>query len=284
MFLGLVEHSEVTSSITLHWPTQYASHPVDTLVWDGSTWAFAGDILAGNHIEIIRMPPSAFDVVPVNNVPTIAGLQALLTVQPNTVHFGPFDDGTLDTQAIIVCKMVPILPAYVHLILDQALDPQALWEQVRGSIINDGCKTECIELLNWLLYTTTQQKDPSSTSMSLPLGSSLGDIGVALPMLCIDPPLQNHQWSILCQDLPALDPLHLAPTDQVVHLVQALRDEQAATHLAEVEARNRASAPKTPSMMFPQTAAHWHTFCLATGDDGLPPIYSIWANMVKAEQ
>ena len=103
-------------------------------------------------------------------------------------------------------------------------------------------------------------------------------------MLRIDAPLQNHRWSILRQDLPALDPSYLAPTDQVVHLVQALSDEQAATCLAEVEARSHASAPKTPSATFPQTAACWCTFCLATWDDSLPPIYSIWANATKAER
>ena len=65
---------------------------------------------------------------------------------------------------------------------------------------------------------------------------------------------------------------------------QALRDEQAATRLVETEARSRASAPKTPSATFPQTAAHWHTYCLASGDDGLPPIYTIWANATKAER
>ena len=57
-------------------------------------------------------------------------------------------------------------------------------------------------------------------------------------MIRIDMPLQNHRWSILHQDLPALDPSRSAPTDQVVHLTQALRDEQAATRLVEVEARN----------------------------------------------
>ena len=89
---------------------------------------------------------------------------------------------------------------------------------------------------------------------------------MALPTLHVDAPLQNHRWNILCQDLPALDPSRLAPTDQVVHLVQALRDKQAATHLAEVEVRGRASAPKTPSATLPETAAHWRTYCLATGD------------------
>ena len=118
--------------------------------------------------------------------------------------------------------------------------------------------------------------------MTSPLGSSLGAIGAALPTLRIDAPLQNHRWNILCQDLPVLDPT--CSTDQVGHLVQALRDEQAATRLAEVEARSHASAPKTPSATFLQTAARWRTYCLAVGDDGLPPpIYNIWDNATKAE-
>ena len=104
VFLGLVEHAGATSSITLHRPTLYASHPVDTVIWDGLTLAFAGDVLAGNHIEIVQVPPTAFDIVPDNNVPTTARLQALLTAQPNAVHFGPFDDRTLDTQTIAVCN------------------------------------------------------------------------------------------------------------------------------------------------------------------------------------
>ena len=268
VYLGLVEHAGVTSSITLHRPTQYTSHPVDTSVWDGVTLAFAGDVLAGNHIKIVRVPAIAFEVAPDNNVPTIAGLQALLAAQPNAVHFGPFDDNTQDTQTIVVRNMVPIPPAYVHLIVDRALNPQALWEQVGGAII---------ELLNWLCYMLTLQKDPTGTATTLPPGSTLGVIGSAIPTLHIHAPLQNHRWSILLQDLPALNPSRLAPTDQVVHLIQALRDEQVATRLVEVEAHSGACAPKTPSATFPQMAAHWRTFCLATGDDSLPPIYTIWA-------
>ena len=110
VFLGLVEHAGVMSSITLHRPTQYASHPIDTSIWDGLTLAFTGDVWAGNHIEIVQVPTTAFKVAPDNNVPTIAGLQALLPAQPNAVHFGPFEDDTPDTQTIAVCNMVPIPP------------------------------------------------------------------------------------------------------------------------------------------------------------------------------
>ena len=31
-------------------------------------------------------------------------------------------------------------------------------------------------------------------------------------------------------------------------------------------------------------AARWRTFCLAMGDDSLPPIYAIWANATKSER
>ena len=284
MFLGLVEHAGAMSSITLHRPTQYASHPVDASIWDGATLAFAGDVLAGNHIEIVQVPTTAFEVAPDNNVPTIEGLQAMLAAQPNVVQFGPFEDDTPDTQSIAVRNMVPIPPSYVHLVLDRALNLRALWEQVGGAVINDGRELECGELLNWLRYALTLRKDPSGTPTTLAPGSSLRAIGAALPTLRIDAPLQNHRWNILRQDLPVLDPTRLAPTDQVVHLVQALRDEQAATRLAEVEARSRASAPKTLSATFPQTAARWRTYCLATGDDDLPPIYTILANATKAER
>ena len=284
VFLGLVEHAGATSSVTLQRPTQYASHPVDASIWDGATLAFAGDVLAGNHIEIVRVPTTAFEVAPDNNIPTIAGLQSMLAAQPNTMQFGPFDDGAPDTQPMAVRNMVPIPPSYVHLVLDRALNPRALWEQVGGAVINDGRELECRELLNWLRHAITLRKDPGGTATALPPGSSLGAIGTALPMLRVDAPLQSHRWNILRQDLPALDPTRLAPTDQVVHLVQALRDEQAATRLAEVEARNRATALKTPSATFLQTAARWRTYCLAAGDDDLPPIYAIWANATKAER
>ena len=196
----------------------------------------------------------------------------MLAAQPTAVQFGPFEDSTPDTQSIAVRNMVPISPpSYVHLVLDRALNPRALWEQVGGAVINDGRELECRELLNWLRYALTLQKDPTGTLTALPPGSSLGAIGAALPTLCVDAQLQNHQWNVLCQDLLVLDPTRLAPTDQVVHLVQALRDEQAATCLAEMEARSRASAPTTPSATFLQTAACWRTYCLAAGDDDLPP-------------
>ena len=66
----------------------------------------------------------------------------MLAAQPTAVQFGLFEDGTPDTQSIAVRNMVPIPPSYVHLVLDRALNPQALWEQVGGAVINDGHELE----------------------------------------------------------------------------------------------------------------------------------------------
>ena len=142
----------------------------------------------------------------------------MLAAQPNAVQFGPFEDDTPDIQSIAVCNMVPIPPAYVHLVLDRALNPRALWEQVGGGgggHHQQRKRNRVGGLLNWLRYALTLRKDTSGTPTALPPGFSLGAIGVALPTICIDALLQNHRWSILRQDLPALDPSRLAPANQV---------------------------------------------------------------------
>ena len=54
----------------------------------------------------------------------------MLAVQPKAVQFDPFEDDTPGTQAVAVRNMAPIPPFYVHLVLNSALNPCALWEQV----------------------------------------------------------------------------------------------------------------------------------------------------------
>ena len=56
----------------------------------------------------------------------------MLAAQPNAVQFDPLKDDTPDTQAVAVRNMSPIPLSYIHLVLDSALNPRALWEQVGG--------------------------------------------------------------------------------------------------------------------------------------------------------
>ena len=100
----------------------------------------------------------------------------------------------------------------------------------------------------------------------------------------VDAALQHHRWEILRSDLLALDPSRLAPSDQMVGLVEALRTEQAAVRQEQAEARNRAAAPKEPSEAFPQMAVLWQCYCGVTTDAQLPSLYHTWANSTKAER
>ena len=99
----------------------------------------------------------------------------------------------------------------------------------------------------------------------------------------MDAALQHHHWEILWSDLLALDPSRLAPSDQMVGLVEALGTEQAAVRQEQAEARNQASAPKEPSEAFPQTAVLWRRYCGVMTDTQLPSLYHMWANSTKAE-
>ena len=99
----------------------------------------------------------------------------------------------------------------------------------------------------------------------------------------IDAALQQHHWEILCTDLPALDPSHLAPGDHMVHLVEALHIEQAAAHQEQADACTHAAAPKQLTDVFPQMAEIWQCYCGVLTNLELPPIYHAWANATKAE-
>ena len=99
----------------------------------------------------------------------------------------------------------------------------------------------------------------------------------------VDAALQYHRWEILWSDLLALDPSWLAPSDQMVGLVEALRTEQAAVRQEQAEAHNRASAPNEPSEAFPQMAVLWQQYCGIMVDAQLPALYHTWANFSKVE-
>ena len=251
VFLGLVEHAGVILSVTLHRPAQYASHPIDASVRKPHRDCSSPNncFRSGTRQQRTYHGRASGNAGGTTQCGTIRPIRRQHT--RHTIHHGP-EHGPCPTSLRASCAGPSSQPM-------GAMGTSWGGGGGGGGIINDRHEMECRELLNWLRYALTLRRNPSGTPTALPPGSSLGAIGAALPTLRVDAPLQNHRWNILRQDLPALDPSRLAPTDQVVHLVQALRDEQAATCLAEVEVRSWASAPKTPSATFPQMAAHWRT-------------------------
>ena len=218
-------------------------------------------MLPGNHIELLRFPGNAFEVTGTQVVPTVAGMHTLLAATPTATSVGPFHDGDPDTQVIHSRNVLPVPPAYINIVPDKTLTPRELWDQLGGSIIADGREEECQLLMESLLMGLTRR--PGATTTDLPRGplNSLGSLPMVYPVMRVDAALQHHRWEILRSDLPALDPSRLAPSDQMVGLVEALRTEQAAARHEQAEARNQASAPKEPSEAFPQTAVLWRRYC-----------------------
>ena len=284
VFLSLVEHGGTYRSVSVHRLTLYANHPYEPSPWDNLVLGFGGDVLPGNHIELLRFPGNAFEVTGAQVVPTVAAMHALLAADPTAPAVGPFHDGEPDTQTIRSRNVLPVPPAYINIILDKTLTPRELWDQLGGAIIADGREEECTLLMQWMLMALTRR--PGATNTAPPLGpwNSLGNLPMVYPVMRVDAALQHHRWEILRSDLPALDPSRLAPSDQMVGLVEALRTEQAAVRQEQAEARNRAAAPKEPSEAFPQTAVLWQRYCGVTTDAQLPSLYHTWANSTKAER
>ena len=284
VFLSLVEHGGVYRSVSVHRLTLYTNHPYEPSPWNNLVLGFGGDVLPGNHIELLRFPGNAFEVTGAQVMPTVAGMHALLAANPTATLVGPFHDGDPDTQVIRSRNVLPVPLAYINIILDKTLTPRELWDQLRGAIIADGREEECRILVERLLMGLTRR--PGATTTEPPRGpfNSLGSLPIVYPVMRVDAALQHHRWEILPSDLPALDPSQLAPSDQMVGLVEALRTEQAAARQEQAEARNRALAPKEPGEAFPQTTVLWRRYCGVTMDAQLPALYHTWANSTKAER
>ena len=287
-FVGLVEHSGSYCTVLVHRITLFKSHPVDVSDWDGKALGFGGDVMPGNHIELMEVPEDAFAVAPEHVVPTRENVTHLLSGNPTVEVLGPFTAGDPDTEPLKCRKMVPVPAAYLHLLLDRTLTPRQLWEQVGGAIIADAKEVECGVLLNWIRAALTARSStatpppPPPATLASPI--LLGRLSEVFPPIRVEPVLQAHRWEVLRTDLPALDPSRLAPTDQMASLVDVLRLENAAARQDQVEARARAAAPKTPTSAFPQFATIWRRNLGVADDGGLPHIYHLWANSTKAER
>ena len=161
-FVGLVEHSGSYCTVLVHRITLFKSHPVDVSDWDGKALGFGGDVMPGNHIELMEVPEDAFAVAPEHVVPTWENVTHLLSGNPTVEVLGPFTAGDPDTEPLKCRKMVPVPAAYLHLLLDRTLTPRQLWEQVGGAIIADAKEVECGVLLNWIRAALTARSSTAT--------------------------------------------------------------------------------------------------------------------------
>ena len=123
VFLSLVKHGGIYRSVLVHWLTLYANHPYEPSPWYNVVLGFGGDVLPGNHIELLRFPGNVFEVTGAQVMPIVTGMHALLAAAPTATSVGPFHDGDPDTQIIHLRNVLPVPPAYINIILDKTLTP-----------------------------------------------------------------------------------------------------------------------------------------------------------------
>ena len=81
--------------------------------WDGKALGFGGDMMPGNHIELMVVPDDAFAVAPEHVVPTLGNMNHLLSGSPTVEVLGPFTAGDPDTEPLKCRKMVLVPAAYL---------------------------------------------------------------------------------------------------------------------------------------------------------------------------
>ena len=99
LFLSSVDDKPIISAF--HRPSTYQAHPIRTSQWDGQSFVFSGDVMAGNHITMARFPEGIFDTVEPQRVPTIAAMDSLIGALPPGANYFPGpQEGAADTELI----------------------------------------------------------------------------------------------------------------------------------------------------------------------------------------
>ena len=166
-FVGLVEHSRSYCTVLVHRITLFKSHPVDMSDWDGKALGFGGDVMPGNHIELMEVPDDAFTVAPEHVVPTLGNVNHILSGNPAVEVLGPFAAGDPDTEPLMCCKMVPVPAADLHLLGTSGGGGG-------GAIIADAKEVECGVLLNWIRAALTMRSSMATPPLCSPHPSSSG--------------------------------------------------------------------------------------------------------------
>ena len=76
----------------IHRPTKFAPSFAGVTQWDGETFAFLGDVGAGNQITVVNFPvgnPGAFGRTAYVTVATTANMTTLLGRRSGCGHVGP---------------------------------------------------------------------------------------------------------------------------------------------------------------------------------------------------
>ena len=168
----------------IHRVTRYRPHPIHTSPWDDNVYAFEGNVLPGNFINMVLLPDISFEVTPGQRVPTMTHVPPTLAAS-TAATVGPFRDVDPDTELLRVWRMVQVPPAYVRLVMRQEFSPRRAWEELAGAILANGNDVSCTYLLNWFCVALTLRKRSGTTGNRV-LSILLQE--TSFPALAVDKP------------------------------------------------------------------------------------------------
>ena len=276
---------------TVHRWTSFPRSTVPTLAtaWDGRGFGFSSDVRPGNQISLVEIPDNAFRLTPNGTILDIAGTTAAIgTNVANAPGLIPAPvAGAAGTHLARSRYFIRVPQVYAHLVVGQRLTPRDLWNTLGTAIVDDNRAADCTALLDWLMLAATSRPDPADPQgpplhPAVLLTDATGPTTLSHPE--IDDALQDFIWTTLRADLPALDPSSLSPTDQVLALINVMRDDNARRDATAVAERQARANEKLPSRVFPALTELWMRLAEAQSEAELPPLYRRWANCTKGER
>ena len=282
VLLGLVEVEGMPRIVAFHRWTSFPRQ-LTTTPYDGKTYVFRDDVVAGEQIEMHEWNPATLEERAPVRVRTqaatnvaINGLleeDALLT--PATV-----DTPEEDTQEVTARYLMPIPHCYLHHVMGYEYTPKQLWNELWRSMVLEDRLAEMKPLMDWL--TVALHKEEGEQVSYLTLG----------PVNENFPPATGRailalRHTILQQDLHRRDsnqgrgPISM---DRAMEYMERLQARERAQVRAEQDERERmAKAPKLPSAIYPETTVLWKLVAGVEDDVDLPPVYQRLANIPKKE-
>ena len=265
----------------LHRVTSYTpgTHPGP---YDDVTFGFLGDLMTGNHIEMIRVPPSLMEPTDATEVPVLPNMATAVLQLADDRHLLPpksTEDAADDWEKVQVTKMIPVPPCYVPLVMGRDHTPLSLWTELGGAILSEGTAEHHGPLLDWLRVSATATR-PGVTRAAQegPPATALGM--AALPPLRVDEALQTFRWRILTEDFPQLAAGGAAPTaapapdvnERLLDMLQEERGRRAAAAEAPVQ--------KSPAA-FTESVERFQKLAGGCTVQELPRIYQLMAKSTK---
>ena len=279
VFLYMTTEAGAPVIRTLFRPKVFPAVPGRVTPWDGDIFAFATDLSIGNQITTVHWPPTAFHRTAQVRAPDVASMEAAWLVNPASLSLGPFDPNDASTELTRTRFMMPVPPAYIHLVFGGRFTPRALWTKLGVQIITDTRAVSCEPLLTWLRVASTVVAPQVAGQPDLePLMLTPAP---AFPLA--DEALASHRWQLVLRDMPSLAGAATSQEQAVTQALHAIHQNNIAAANAASLDRAESKAPKLPSSKYPMAVDKLLRITAVSDERNLPEIWQRLANCKKGE-